>query len=425
MNTSQDPHAPLSPEELAAAAEFERKYAIGGHRVGDPLPPKPRKPGEIIIRGFAHRRRVTVISGEGGTGKSILTHQGALCICMGKAFVGEEVQEAGDVFLIDNELEEAELLDLETGRIPALARSEGIPLPIPGFIVDARLDKECTEEGEGSEELAPDVMPANLTETGRKKITLDTFERYLLASLKKHGILETCNCVILDAGSQFYCGAIDECAYDEVRQLIRGFKKLAKRYNLAIIILLHVAKNVAGHWKNASARGSASFQDTPDFAFTLTKKGEPVGDRVQAELTCIKSRTGGWWKRRTLERDGLEFWHVKPDAEEDAAKLEAKGANGAKGTRTREMDWVGLFATGKEEFRASVKKVGLYDLYRAHTFNGTKADAIAALKAACAPGGPLKKKGKGKATRYILSADGQGEWNRRRAAEAPGGAVAE
>jgi archaellum biogenesis ATPase FlaH len=118
-----EPYTPPEPELDVSEPATERKEPEpgGGPTVEPLLGTEEPDPMEWRVADFVPEDHLTMLIGDGGTGKSILALHLALCICTGRPFLGMGTRK-GRVLYIDHELDREEQLR----RVHRIARAMGI-----------------------------------------------------------------------------------------------------------------------------------------------------------------------------------------------------------------------------------------------------------------------------------------------------------
>ena len=105
---------PSLPDERAHAGERSRFYCASS------LSGKAVKPREWLVHGLIPQKTVTLFSGDGGTGKSLLALQLAVSVTTGRGWIGKPTSE-GSVIYMSAEDDDDEL----HRRLDDICRSEG------------------------------------------------------------------------------------------------------------------------------------------------------------------------------------------------------------------------------------------------------------------------------------------------------------
>ena len=195
---------------------------------------------EFLIEGILPIGVVTMLSGHGGTSKSILSLQVAVCLAMGLPFLG-----------------------METRRVKVLVYSaeDG------SHIVRYRIANICKRWGIDPKELAlhltvldaSEVDPILFTEKRENSVVAGVptaAMQNLIDTVGKTGA----RAVIIDNSSDVY-GA-DEIKRVQVRAFIRMLGKLAKNANAAVLLLAHVDKQAAQGKSTEGYSGSTAWNNS-------------------------------------------------------------------------------------------------------------------------------------------------------------------
>lgn len=196
--------------------------------------------------------RATLLGGDGGLGKSMLTAHWASRISRGSL-----LQPAGNVLIVNAEDDPA-----STTR-PRLEAA------------GADLDRVFTIEAGGEDDDLSLKLPADLD--------------VISAAIEEHGV----RLLILDPITAFFDGELNYSHDPDVRQVVSPINALARRHNLAAVIVGHLNKRETS---NAAQRlgGSLAFFNAARNAFLLTRDpDDPEGDTgSQRVLAHIKSNDG-------------------------------------------------------------------------------------------------------------------------------------
>jgi len=84
---------PSAPDDRAAPDRASRFYSAAS------LKGKPVKPREWLVQGLVPKKTVTLFSGDGGTGKSLLALQLAIAVSAQTAWIGKTVNTGGVIYL--------------------------------------------------------------------------------------------------------------------------------------------------------------------------------------------------------------------------------------------------------------------------------------------------------------------------------------
>ncbi len=203
----------------------------------------PRPPREWLVDQYIPAGRVTLLAGDGGTGKTLLSQQLAVCMAAGKSWMGAAVR-PGRVAMLACEDEEPEL----ARRLHDICGGLGIAHDDfeDRLAIICRVGKENRlvkfEQGEGS----PSGFWHHLCRW------LDTYRPQLL---------------IIDHAAQVFTG--NENARTDVTWFCNRLEHLCQAYQLSILLLCHTSKAIGSQysgstgWSN-SVRSRLLIQHDPD-----------------------------------------------------------------------------------------------------------------------------------------------------------------
>ncbi|PTV95854.1 RecA-family ATPase [Rhodobacter aestuarii] len=196
-----------------------------------------------LVRDFIPGREVTLLYGDGGTGKSLLSAQLACAVALGRQWIGRGVTEGRAVFL-SAEDEQDEL----HRRFADIVRSEGATLADLQRLTYASLAGE-------------DALLARADGAGKPLIPSGLYDeiRAILTDLNPA-------LLVLDTLADLFPGNENDKA--QVRQFVGMLKKLALQHDCAVVMLAHPSlsgmasgSGTSGNtaW-NGSARSRLYFQ---------------------------------------------------------------------------------------------------------------------------------------------------------------------
>lgn len=191
----------------------------------------------------------TLLGAHGGTGKSMLALQWAVCIALGRPFMGKETH-AGRVLLYSAEDDGARVRH----RLLTICQRESIdPATLAGRLL--LLD-------------ATDIDPSLYAEALDRR-TFATTYRYDL--LREEAERFGADVVMIDNASDTYDA--DEIDRARVRAFIRSLNFLAKERGAAVLLLSHVDKNTAkGSGDKEGYSGSTAWHNSVRSRLFMTSK---------------------------------------------------------------------------------------------------------------------------------------------------------
>ncbi|MEN6370808.1 MAG: AAA family ATPase [Armatimonadota bacterium] len=201
----------------------------------------------FVVEGYVPRGTSTLISGEGESGKSLITEHLAMAVANGFDWMGHAVDK-GPVIILDRE-NTAEF-DLKP-RLPALRA---------GF------------EAEGHEISLENIIIPELPE----RFALNDLDSILALSELCESVKPTL--VIVDSLGDFITGG-DSNSADSMFTVFNNVNSLMRKHNCAALVIHHLRKRGDGSNGNNSAgqrvRGSGAIRDTvrSNIAVSKTKSG--------------------------------------------------------------------------------------------------------------------------------------------------------
>jgi RecA-family ATPase len=208
---------------------------------------KRTRPLEWIVEGFAARRRVTLIAGPPGSGKSFLIQ----LIFQNQENVLFNVKRCKAVFFTEADSGEEEICQ----RAQSIGRNDGLmTVPLP------------------DEEL--------------HFITREPFFSKIEEKIIHYGF----DVVIFDTVADFHEGKSHDP--DDVRRTMADFRELAKRTNAAVILITHTRKGTRDKldYSTDDVADSRLFATKSDFVFGLRSEYQDEGNNL-IELQTVKKRT--------------------------------------------------------------------------------------------------------------------------------------
>lgn len=197
-------------------------------------------PQAWAIDGLLPRGEVTLLAAHGGTGKSMLSLSLALHAAAGRAWAGRRCP-AQNVVLVSFE----DPADRVCERMQRIVRACGLP--------DLCLD--AIELWDATAEDMPLMVEA--APIGGLRCAVET---PAMEHLREIALWASGGLLILDNGSDAYRGnPIDQ---QQVRSFVRTLARLAKQYQLAVLLLVHVSKVTAQMGGDQMALGSAQWDNS-------------------------------------------------------------------------------------------------------------------------------------------------------------------
>lgn len=272
----------------APVATFHAVSALADREI----PPRAWLVADLIPAGT-----VTLLTGDGGTGKSLIAAQLAVAVCLGSSWMGYAVAGGGAVY-ISAEDDETELLR----RLADIAKSEDVTF--------ADLDRLTISSLAGKSALL-----ANLERNGGLRASRLMKEVEAILDTQRPALL------VLDTLADLFPGNENDRA--QARQFIGLMRGLAMRYECAVLLLSH--PSIEGMRSGSGTSGSTAWSNSvrSRLYFDRIKSDDFEVDADARILRCLKSnysRAGAEIKVRW--REGV----FKPDEAEAGLDRQAAGA---------------------------------------------------------------------------------------------------
>jgi RecA-family ATPase len=230
---------------------------------------RPVPPREHHVAGIIPANNTTLLYGDGGTGKSLLSQQLAVATVLGRPFLGRTVERPGPVMLVGAEDDEDEL----HRRFRQIADKEGVTLE------DLRdLHLECLANQDavlGSADRNELVRPTELWKRIRQRV-LD--------------IKPTL--VVYDTLADLFSG--NENSRTQAQQFVRQLRSLAYESRSTALLLAHPSLSgmASGSGTSGSTGWSNSSRSRLYFSRTLNKESRKELDPDVRTLQVMKINSG-------------------------------------------------------------------------------------------------------------------------------------
>lgn len=226
------------------------------------------------IEGMIPSRQVTLLSGDGGTGKSLLAYQVGIAGALGVETIGLSPAEGGVVYLAAED-DEDELIrrghDILTATGHTFADLKGKMRVMPMAGVNAEMVA-----------VAPDRQLVIMELTGKVEDIVQDFRPVLL---------------ILDTSADVFGG--DEINRRQVRFFVSMLRNMAIKHDLAVLLLSH--PSVAGMQTGTGLSGSTAWNNSVRSRLYLTADKEDEDMRLLKGMKSNYARKGGETKLRWRE----------------------------------------------------------------------------------------------------------------------------
>jgi RecA-family ATPase len=237
----------------------------------DPLPTSPWiRAADLVATEPATRhwhvdalvpgRTVTLLSGDGGTGKSLIALQLAVATATGRAWIGRQVQHGPALFLsAEDDVDEIHRRLADIAQAEAIDPKELGPLTIRSLAgMDALL---CRCQGNGT-----------LTTTG------------LFREIEAHVAETTPVLLVLDTAADLFGG--QENDRSQVRAFIGMLRGLAIRHRCAVVLLSH--PSVSGMASGTGLSGSTAWNNSVRSRLYLDRVRDD-GQELDPDARVLKS----------------------------------------------------------------------------------------------------------------------------------------
>jgi len=254
------------------------------------LAEEPPPPREWNVAGIIPSRTVTLISGDGGTGKSLLALQLAAATAAGEPWLGLETKKGPAVYLsAEDDRDEIHR------RLCDIAAADGLDLGALDQLIIVPL------AGEDAVLAAPGARGGLIVPTP------------LWASFRSTARLAEPALIVLDTSADLFGG--DENIRAQVRQFVGMLRGLAIETGAAVVLLSH--PSVSGMSSGSGTSGSTAWSNSCRSRLYLTRTKDEAGIEIDPDartLTTMKAnhtRTGG--EIRLKWRDGVFVAQDEPE----------------------------------------------------------------------------------------------------------------
>ena len=256
--------APRGPTIIQPAPARDSQFYSAASLKGKPVPPR-----QWLVHGLVPQKTVTLFSGDGGTGKSLLALQLAVAVAAQTAWIGKTVNTGRAIFL------SAEDDDDELHR---------------------RLDDILIAEGRGWDDVSGLTLRSLAGEDALLAVETQValIQSALFEELDKRAAEEAPALIVIDTLADVYPANENDRA--KVRQFVGILRGLALKRNCAVLLLGH--PSLTGLNSGSGASGSTAWNNSVRsrlYLSRITDNGfEPDPDaRVLSTKKANYSRTGG------------------------------------------------------------------------------------------------------------------------------------
>jgi RecA-family ATPase len=218
----------LGPEAYFKARERKSQFFRGSDMAGRPVPPR-----EWLVVDLVPQNTVTLLGGDGGTGKSLLALQLAAGVAMGAEWIGKPVSQ-GRAICISAEDDEDEL----QRRLADILRSTGREFEDLGALTLRSLA--------GEDALLAVESNLRLVETA------------LFKELDKRAEEDRPSLIVIDTLADVYPASENDRA--KVRQFVGMLRQLALKHRCAVILLAH--PSLSGLNSGSGMSGSTAWNNS-------------------------------------------------------------------------------------------------------------------------------------------------------------------
>lgn len=258
--------------------------------------PEPRR---WLVADLIPDRTVTMLSGDGGVGKSLLALQLAIAVASNTQWLGLAA-ENGPVIYASAEDERNEI----HRRALDIAKAEGLALPADVHVVDLA---------------GRDAIMGALDQAGMIKPTA------LWKRLVRRVAQVRPRLIVLDTLADVYAG--NENVREQVRQFVGQLRGLAIDYDCAVLLLSH--PSLTGMGSGSGASGSTAWNNSVRSRLYLTRPEEEADRKRDPDLRVLRTMklnyaAGLGDERRVRWSDGrfvVGLARVTVEADDEAAFL--------------------------------------------------------------------------------------------------------
>jgi KaiC/GvpD/RAD55 family RecA-like ATPase len=289
---------------------------------------------EWVWPGRIAKGKLTVIAGEPGTGKSLVTIDIAARITRGDAWPNNEGQaEQGDVIFLSAEDTTRDVI------LPRLIEASGVRTRAKVFEAVKQRDADTGEIVERSFNLAADVEVLSGVLEANPKVRL----------------------VVIDPIGSYLGGRVDSHKEGDVRRVLGPLVTLADKYGVAVLLVCHLAK-VQGRSALSSVMGSVAFGAIARAAWLITHdKDEPSRRWMSCAKNNLASDQLALGYQLVAAQDADKPAHLEWDAEGIRATANDMLLDSARGGRKRDevVAWLRDFLAVGPMPAAEVLKQGM------------------------------------------------------------------
>lgn len=261
-------------------------FASAASWAGQEVPPR-----DWLIHGLIPSKTVTMLGGDGGTGKSLLALQLACSVAMGERWIGRNVERPGKVLFLSAEDDQDEL----HRRLHDICRSMGVDME--------DLDRLMIRSLAGENALLATLN--RKTNSLRKTPLYDLIDKAMTAAKP--------SLIVLDTLSDLHAG--EENSRAHARQFIGMLRNLAIRHDCAVLLLAH--PSLTGMSNGSGLSGSTAWNNSVRSRLYLDRIKDDDGSEANPDARVLRtmkanySATGGEiglnWAEGVFHHDIQDF----------------------------------------------------------------------------------------------------------------------
>lgn len=283
---------------VAGLAEFDipSDDAMPTVDVGD-FDGRNMRPRTWLVEGLIPAGNITLISGDGGSGKSLLAAQLCASAVLGRSWIGSEPLSTGRALYVSAEDDLAEV----HRRMADIASHYEVSMrDLRGLAVVSLADRD-----------------ALLAVPGRNRGALEPTPLYAALAARIAALRPVV--VVIDTLADTFGG--NEIDRSQARQFIAYLRRLAMEFNTTVVVLAHPSQS--GMSSGAGTSGSTGWSNSVRSRLYLTRDDKNPNVRI---LELKKSNYGAIGEQHRLQWDKGVFWLIDRATSGFAHREAAKAA---------------------------------------------------------------------------------------------------